>query len=456
MTAQTMNFGNTSEPQTGVLTNAIAESAVVVIDLDAFRDAPAVDIDALENAINTGVEGAPRMTIARRLCVATSTADAPSQSKLLLIQRHYEAKEHLSREDLRMHLASDLTAMHLRDGFCQFVLVGNDPCFATLAAIVKKSASTRIHCLGAKPREHTSVEFIKAFDSFMAYPDVVQPLENKELKDLRTQYARSLVYTVWRLQERGSKAVGAAIVPLLRDKHPELSPRLLEFTNYEDLADFACEPLKLVKNLRQQAHGDFELALTKKGEELAKELAGTIEAKNSKTETRESLKSAIREIIGIELPEQRQRTQIFNTAHWLLTKANRDHLTVSLVALSYAIAEQIDSPYVTQNIAYRLIFGLYRAGALDHRQNPANKNDPELVRVRIDQLHMDDAFVMNILYMQKKYPVFSDSAASEIASVFYGNPDSTDKIDAIRRIVADPSFDRGSLPAIAAGLGSHS
>lgn len=448
-TENTTQIANDTVFQASAVTHANAERAVVIVDLDAFKDTPTIDIDALENAIVTCFEPEPRrsqMTIARRLCVATSSADVPSQTKLLLIHRHYETVERPSREDLRMHLASDLTEMHFRNGFSRFVLVSSDPCFATLATIIRKTATAYAHCFGVKPREHTSTEFIKAFDTFMAYHDAVKPLESKELKDLREHYAKSLVYTVLRLESRGNKAVGAAIVPLLRDRHPELSPKLLEFINYEDLADFACK-LGWVENLRQQSHGDFELKLTKKGKSVAEELVGTIEARNSKTETLENLKNAIREIIGIELPEQRQRTQIFTTAHWLLTKAAREDSGLSLVTLSYAVAEQIDSPYITQNMAYRVLFGLYRAGAFDYKQNPANKNDPELMQVRTDPLHMDDAFVMNILHMQKRYPIFADSIASEIASVFYGNADSAKKIELIRQIAASPSFDRGNLPA---------
>lgn len=424
--------------------NHSSARSVVIIDIDAFKDMPVIDIDALENSISTCAEpNISRLTIARRLCVATSTVDVPTQTKLLLIQRQYESTEHPSREVLRMRLASDVTKMHLKDGFCHFVLVSSDPFFGTLTEVIKKlNHSAYVHGYGVKPRDHTSVEFIKAFDTFLAYPDVVKPMENNELRTLRTRYAESLVYTILRLDSRHSKTVGAAIVPLLRDKHPELSPKLLEFLNYEDLADFACD-LGWVKK-QPRTVGDFELELTPSGRKKAEALAGTIEAKHSETEIKEKLKSTFREVLGIEMPEQRHRTQVFNTAHWLL--AARENSGLTLVTLSYAVVEQIDSPYITQNVAYRLLFGLYRAGAFDYQQNAVNKNDPELMRVRIDPLRMDDAFVMNVIYMQKRYPILADSMASEISSAVYGTPDSAKKIEAMRNITASPSFDRGNLP----------
>ena len=110
---------------------------------------------------------------------------------------------------------------------------------------------------------------------------------------------------------------------------------------------------------------DFVLRLTELGRQRAEAAGAFVEAKGDVA----GIRSAIAEIVGIPLPDKTTRNLVFNAVHAILQDVE-SRGGMSLVALSYAVAERVGSGAVDQNTAYRLVNGLHLSGALEYQANP--------------------------------------------------------------------------------------
>lgn len=407
------------------------------VDLDTFRSAtPAIEIDAVESAV------AEIGRICVRSCVSTDIENGAT-SLQLLTARSYQTQVFQSRDTMRMMLASAITEQILRTGIRQYVFITEDEQFAYLPTLATSlCAEVKIHCFGTRPPEHSKAAFISAFDHFRYYGDIAKPPPVQQISQLREKYAKLLVQTVWELASQGRKAVGAAWVPMMKERNPEWSPQMLGFHKPWELADFACNEGLAERNTSGE---DYELVLTVEGRKIAKHIAD----KEAQVATQEDrlvrIRSAIEGIFGGTVPEAKFRHLVFQASQWILSEQSGAEDGINLVRLSYDVVDYLSVGGIRQDSVYRLLNGVYRVGAFDFKPNALNKHDPLLIRARIDSRQFDDAFVLNILHMHRKYPVLVESAEEDMAMVLYGTPSKANKVSVMLRLAVDPDFGRANL-----------
>lgn len=425
-----------------------AHSAValaVLLDLDSFAGRPAIDVEALERA--AGEFGRPVIRS------SFSSAGAPdlSPSRLPLLARHYRHEELPSRDALRLRLTVEAIDIAAKDEVRDFVILTGDEEFGYAASLLARHGA-RVSGIGVRSDANMNPDFIRAFDTFRYYDQIVRPPESAELKRLRNVYITSLIQAVHKLEARGAKAVGSALIPMIKDRHPEASLALLEIRNWRELAEIAHDQGWVAPI--EQSGLDFLVRLTDRGRDSArKELSDTVAAAAQREEI-EAIRSAILEILKIELPDASARFLIFNTVQWVLNEeVTQDGLP--LVELSHRVASRLAASGVQQNTVYRLLNGLYRAGAFEFAQNPDNDYDPRILYARVPLLSFDYAFVLNLLRtLRKKHPSLGTS--DNLSAAIYGTPAQTQRVVQLLALASDPHVSRSNIADALSKIGGAS
>ena len=164
--------------------------------------------------------------------------------------------------------------------------------------------------------------------------------------------------------------------------------------------------------------------------------------------------NALARALKIELPDASARFLIFNTVQWVLNEEmTQDGLP--LVELSHRVASRLAASSVQQNTVYRLLNGLYRAGAFEFTANPDNDYDPRILYARVPLLNFDHAFVLNLLRaLRKKHP--SLGTPDRLAAAIYGTPAQTQRVVQLLALAADPHVGRGNIADALSKIGGPS
>ncbi len=423
---------------------SIMTPLAILLDLDSFVGGPTVNVEALESVAST----LGRATIKCSFGTALSKELDPSRQALLT--RNFRHEELPSRDALRLRLATEAFEINARGDTHDFILVSGDEEFGFISSLLMRQGA-RVLGVGVRAPAETNPNFIRAFDTFRYYEQIDRPPESAELKRLRLSYAEVLIQAALKLANRGGKPVGAALIPLIKEARPDASLELLVYRNWRELADFAREQ-GLIEPL--EASGvDFLVKLSEKGRKRAEMLLQETQAQSAQLGEIATIRTAIAEILGIEIPDASVRFLIFNTVQWILSE-EMGPSGISLIDLSYRVVARLGPTGIQQNVVYRLLNGLYRSGAFDYVANPANEYDPSISRARIPVLQFDNAFVLNLMRVRKKFPAIS--APENLATVIYGSPAQKDKVKSMLTIAADAHFDRANLSAWLAKLGATS
>ena len=414
------------EPQAG----AGAEPIAILVDLDAFSGKQTVDVDAIERfAMSLG-----RPSI--KSSYSTASAGDITKSRHAFLERYFRHEELPSREALRVRVAADAIDVVADGRSSTLILVTADEEFGFLSSLLTRRGA-HVLGVGVKPPTTTGRSFVRAFDGFRFYDHLASPPASDELRKLRTQFAEYLVQTAHRLYTRGAKPVGAALIPLLRDRHPEVSLELLELRNWRELAEVARE-LGLF-SIVEPSGADFHVCLTDAGRAKGQYLADIAEAEAAHKDQAESVRAAINDIIKTDLPDEGTRYAIFRLAKYLLDDES-ERGGISLIDLSHRTAESAGAP---QNTVYRLLVGLYRAGTFEFTPNPSNEYDPKVLRARIPLSQFDDAFVLNLMRVRSKFPVQTDAAI--LSSALYSSGVYKDKVTKMLQLASDSRFQHANL-----------
>lgn len=387
-------------------------SLAILVDLDSFSGRPPINIDAIDRLAST--LGKP---VARH-SFSTGGAIDIAESKRAVLARHYRHEDLPSRDALRLRLAIEAVGLVDGEDIRSFVVVTSDEEFGFLAATLGRHGG-RVTGVGLRASADTSPDFIRAFDSFRFYEQLDRPPESEELAGLRASYVDYLILAALKLERRGSKAVGAALIPWVKARHPEASPELLELRNWRELAERA-EEMGFVERV-EPSGGDFHVVLTDRGRDHAANLLEETEKVSAKDEVIKDVGRAIAEILGIELPPPATRFLVFSVTQWVL-KEEAPTQGLSLVELSYRVTAGLGATGIPQNTVYRLLNGLYRGGAFEYAPNPENKNDPRVLHARIPGHQFDDVFVLNLLrVIRLKHRTEADEADADVLSqVIFG------------------------------------
>lgn len=414
---------------------APAGSVAVLVDLDSFSGRTSINVDAIESL--AAALGRPML----KASYSTTAASELTPLRQSLVSRYFDHSEHPSRDALRIRVSADCLDIVAAGQATAIILVTGDEEFGALAALLGQRGA-RVLGVGMRTRDATSPVFIKAFESFRFLEHLERPPASEELRRLRSECAALLVETAYRLESRGAKAVGAALIPVIRDRRPDLSLELLEMRTWRELADVAKDEGLLAAV--EASGADFLLRLSDLGRRQSRELSKAADAQTAQRDEIESVSVSINKIIGTELPDAGTRFVIFNATQWVLNEdAPRDGL--SLIDLSFRVVAKLGSTGVLQNAVYRLLMGLYRCGAFEAVPNPTNDYDPTIVRSRIPVMQYDDAFVLNLMRVRSKFPLHA--TPSTLAQIIYGSPTYAAKVEAMVRIAADPRYaSRSTLP----------
>ena len=413
---------------------APAIPVAVLVDLDSFSGRTTINVDAIEGLATT---------LGRPIHKASYSTTAASDLNLLrqvLINRYFGHSEHSTRDALRIRVAADCIDIASSGHASAIILVTGDEEFGVLASLLGQRGM-RVLGVGMRSPNTTSSFFIKAFESFRFLEHLERPPASDELRKLRSECAALLVETAFRLQTRGAKPVGAALIPVIRDRRPDLSLELLEMRTWRELAEVAKTEGLLAAV--EASGSDFLLQLSDLGEKRSRELSKAADAQTAQRDEIESVSMAINSIIGTELPDAGTRFVIFNTTQWVLNEdAQREGL--SLIDLSFRVVARLGSTGVLQNTVYRLLMGLYRCGAFEAISNPANEYDPTIIKSRIQVMQFDDAFVLNLMRVRNKFPLHATPNA--LSRIIYGADTHAAKIEAMTHISTDPRYSgRNSL-----------
>ena len=413
---------------------------MLAVDLDSFAGRASINVQALETLAATVVPpGAIGRTVLKS-SYCTGLAAEVHTVRTQLLARHIRHEELASRDALRLRMmAACLIAMadlNVRN----IVLVTADEEFAFLATVLKERGGA-LHAVWMKSEASNSPGLIGSFDSFRRYDALDKPPKSEELQQLRRKYAELLVQIAYGLEQRGAKPVGATLVPVLRYQHPELkSLELLELHSFRDLADFA-KGEGLLSEVADSGT-DFLPVLSEQGRSTAQRLLERADADMAQRTELERISNAIEQIIGTTLPSVSTRFVLFSTVQWALSELG-DMKALNLVELSYRVADRLGSAGVTQNTAYRLLNGLYRAGVFEVQSNPANENDPRVLRARVPGIQFDDAFVLNLMRLRGRFPTQADPKMISLA--VYGSDEHARKVQQMLRVAADSRYTRSNL-----------
>ena len=428
------------DPVSG-MTQAIP--VAVLVDLDSFSGRTTINVDAIEGL--AAMLGRPML----KASYSTTAASDLTSLRQTLVSRYFSHSEHPSRDALRIRVAADCLDIVAAGHASAIILVTGDEEFGALSVLLGQRGA-RVLGVGMRSLGTTSPVFIKSFESFRFLEHLEKPPASDELKKLRSECAALLVETAFRLESRGAKAVGAALIPFIRDRRPDLSLELLEMRTWRELAEVAKDEGLLTAV--EASGADFLLRLSELGIKRSRELSKVRDAQTAQRGEIESVSTSINNIIGTELPDAGTRFVIFNATQWVLNEdAPPDGL--SLIDLSFRVVAKLGSAGVLQNTVYRLLVGLYRCGAFDALPNPANEYDPRIIRSRIPVMQYDDAFVLNLMRVRNKFPLHA--TPTTLSQIFYGVHTYAAKIEAMARISADPRYaSRGSLAEALAHIGS--
>jgi len=417
----------------GPLPAVAVEPVMLVVDLNSFSGRPAINVEALE---------AFATTIGRVVVKAgysSSVSDDQRAIRQQLLRRHFRYEELVSPDALRLRIAADCLIAMADLRIKRIVLVTADEELGFLSAVVGQRGGA-VYAVGSKSPTATSPGFIRAFSGFRYYDHIDKPPESTELRQLRIKYADALVQTAFRIEQRDAKTVGAAIIPLLRDRNPELSLDFLELRSWRELAEIARD-IGLVAAV-ESSGADFVLRLSEEGRIIGRRsLERAKEAEARRTE-KQSVSMVINEIIGTDLPPVSTRFLIFNTVQSVLDEVI-GHGGISLVELSYRAAAHLARAGVSQNTIYRLLNGLYRGGAFEFQPNPASEYDPRILRVRIPASQLDDAFVLNLMRLRSRFP--SETEPQVFSEVLYGSRDQAEKVRRMHAAAGDSRYARSNL-----------
>jgi hypothetical protein len=406
----------------------------ILVDLDSFSGRPPINIDAIDRLAST--LGRP---VARYSFSTFGAADIDESVKIVLA-RYYRHAPLPTRSALRLRLA--IEAMDLVEGYeiGNFLVVTGDEEFGFLSEAVRHRGG-RVICVGMQTRTSTNPNFIRIFDGFRFYEQLDRPPESEELAQLRDSYVDYLILAALKFERRKSKAVGAALIPWIKARHPEASPELLELRNWRDLAVRAAE-MGLAERVLPSG-GDFQIVLTSKGKARAEGLLEETEKALADDEVIDHVSRAIAEILGIDLPPPATRFLVFSVSQWIL-KEEAPPEGLSLVEFSHRVTANLGATNVPQNTVYRLLNGLYRGGAFEYVPNPDNQNDPRVLHARVPVHHFDNVFVLNLLrILRLKHRL--EAGPEALSRVIFGTERREARLAGLVELASNPDLDRGKL-----------
>lgn len=247
--------------------------------------------------------------------------------------------------------------------------------------------------------------------------DAAEPIAESYLRE---QYLDLLVRVVSSLSEQGRKALGAIIVPMMRQMQSDFDVSRAGFSSFKAFVAFA-EQNGSVAVSRQ----GFDILLTLPVA-ISAEAATDTPVESIKLGSIEEYRRFVEGKLRVPLPSRESRRRIYETAADVL---NDEELSVSLSDLSHDVNDRLQTVDVTitQPIVFKILYSLYRANCFIVESGPSSF-DPKILGMNCKTETWDDKFIENTLYLMGEEMKDTPFVPRNLSSLLYENEDGAESI----------------------------
>jgi len=246
--------------------------------------------------------------------------------------------------------------------------------------------------------------------------DVVEPVSESFLRE---QYLDLLVRAVSSLSEQGRKALGALIVPRMRQMQSDFDVTRAGFSSFKSFVAFAEQSGSISVN--RQA---YDILLTLPAGVSAETTPGSSEP--TKLGSTENYRRFVEGKLKVPLPSRESRRRIYETTADVL---NNEELSISLSDLSHDVKDKLLAVDVTitQPAVFKILYSLYRAGCFAVESGPGSY-DPRILGISKKMEAWDEDFIENTLYLMGQEMRDTPFVPKNLSNLFYENGGGADSI----------------------------
>jgi len=247
--------------------------------------------------------------------------------------------------------------------------------------------------------------------------DVTEPISESFLRE---QYLDLLVRAVSSLSEQGRKAIGALIVPRMRQMQSDFEVSRAGFSSFKAFVTYAEQSGSILVN-RQ----GYDILVTLPVVALT-ETAPRSSSEPSKLGSTENYRRFVEGKLKVPLPSRDSRQRIYETTADVL---NNEESSISLSDLSHDVKDKLLAVDVTttQPAVFKILYSLYRAGCFAVESGPGTY-DPRVLGISQKVETWDEKFIENTLYLMGQEMRDTPFVAQELSSLFYENEDGASSI----------------------------
>ncbi len=247
--------------------------------------------------------------------------------------------------------------------------------------------------------------------------DVAEPVSESFLRE---QYLDLLVRAVSSLSEQGRKAIGALIVPRMRQMQSDFEVSRAGFPSFKSFVAFAEQSGSVSVN-RQ----GYDIPGTLPVAGSAETTPGS-SSEPFRPGSTEDYRRFVEGKLKVPLPSHELRHRIYETTADVL---NNEELSVSLSDLSHDVKDKLlmVNVTITQPAVFKILYSLFRAGCFAIEPGPGSY-DPRILGVSKKMETWDEKFIENTLYLMGQEMVGTPFVPRNLSRLFYENEDGADSI----------------------------
>jgi hypothetical protein len=256
--------------------------------------------------------------------------------------------------------------------------------------------------------------------SLISIPGEVDVAEPVSESFLREQYLDLLVRAVSSLSEQGRKALGALIVPRMRQMQSDFDVSRAGFSSFKAFVAFAEQSGSISVN--RQA---YDILLTLPAGVSAETTPGS-SSEPTKLGSTENYRRFVEGKLKVPLPSRDSRRRIYETTADVL---NNEELSISLSDLSHDVKDKLLAVDVTitQPAVFKILYSLHRAGCFAVESGPGSY-DPRVLGISQKKETWDEKFIENTLYLMGQEMRDTPFVPQKLSSLFYENEDGANSI----------------------------
>ncbi len=238
---------------------------------------------------------------------------------------------------------------------------------------------------------------------------------------LREQYLSLLVRAVSLLSEQGSKTVGAALVPMMRQMQSDFDVTRAGFASFKKFVAFAKERGLVITTPQGM---DVLVTLPAPVSADATSRSSPELVKPSSIETyRRYLEGKLRQ----PLPSRELRRRIYEATAEILN--DNEATQISLNDLSHDVTDKLltEGIPITQPAVFKLLYSLHRADCFIVEAG-RDSYDPQILGINHSLETWDDRFINNALYLMIREMKNTPLVAQNLSTLFYEDEENTETI----------------------------